>query len=103
MKKLILVILIAIGAWKYGEKQPTPQFDEASTSLVGEASAFSSQSGLAEPVVQAFAPRSFNCDGRVYCSDMTSREEAEYFTRNCPGTKMDGDRDGNPCENDSRF
>ncbi|HQS83176.1 MAG TPA: excalibur calcium-binding domain-containing protein [Thiobacillus sp.] len=95
MKKLILVILIAIGAWKYNEKQPTPHFDEASAS--------SRKSGLAEPVVQASAPRSFNCDGRVYCSDMTSREEAEYFTRNCPGTKMDGDLDGNPCENDSRF
>ncbi|MCK0155445.1 excalibur calcium-binding domain-containing protein [Alcanivorax sp. S6407] len=34
---------------------------------------------------------------------MTSRAEAEFFTRNCPNTKMDGDRDGIPCENDSRF
>nr|WP_281257842.1 excalibur calcium-binding domain-containing protein [Marinobacterium halophilum] len=23
--------------------------------------------------------------------------------QNCPNTKMDGDRDGIPCENDSRF
>ncbi len=45
----------------------------------------------------------FRCDGRVYCSQMTSRAEAEYFTRYCPGTKMDGDGDGVPCENDSRF
>ena len=103
MKKLILVILIAIAAWKYNEKQPTPHFDEASASPVVEASASSRKSGLTEPLVQASAPRSFSCDGRVYCSDMTSREEAEYFTRNCPGTKVDGDRDGIPCENDSRF
>ncbi|PKH00542.1 hypothetical protein CXF95_03165 [Paraglaciecola sp. MB-3u-78] len=34
---------------------------------------------------------------------MTSRPEAVYFIRNCPNTKMDGDRDGIPCENDSRF
>lgn len=46
---------------------------------------------------------SFKCDGRVYCSQMTSRAEAEFFVRNCPNTKMDGDRDGIPCENDSRF
>ncbi|MCP5423956.1 MAG: excalibur calcium-binding domain-containing protein [Gammaproteobacteria bacterium] len=46
---------------------------------------------------------SFKCDGRQYCSQMRSRAEAEFFIRNCPNTKMDGDRDGIPCENDSRF
>lgn len=45
----------------------------------------------------------FKCDGRQYCSQMNSRAEAEFFTANCPNTKMDGDRDGIPCENDSRF
>ena len=45
----------------------------------------------------------FRCDGRQHCSQMRSRAEAEFFLRNCPNTKMDGDRDGVPCENDSRF
>ncbi|WOX06133.1 excalibur calcium-binding domain-containing protein [Microbulbifer pacificus] len=45
----------------------------------------------------------FKCDGRQHCSQMTSREEAVFFIRNCPNTKMDGDNDGVPCENDSRF
>lgn len=45
----------------------------------------------------------FTCDGRQHCSQMRSRAEAEFFVRNCPNTKMDGDRDGVPCENDSRF
>lgn len=45
----------------------------------------------------------FKCDGRQHCTEMTSRAEAEYFIRNCPDTKMDGDNDGEPCENDSRF
>jgi cold shock CspA family protein len=40
----------------------------------------------------------FRCDGRQYCSQMTSCAEATFFLRNCPGTKMDGDRDGIPCE-----
>jgi hypothetical protein len=40
----------------------------------------------------------FKCDGRVYCSEMTSCEEAMYFLHNCPGVKMDGEGDGIPCE-----
>lgn len=40
----------------------------------------------------------FTCDGRIYCSQMTSCEQAKYFLARCPGTKMDGDRDGIPCE-----
>jgi hypothetical protein len=32
------------------------------------------------------------------CSQMTSCAEATYFIRHCPGTQMDGDGDGVPCE-----
>jgi len=47
--------------------------------------------------------QNFTCDGRQYCSQMNSRAEAVFFINNCPNTKMDGDGDGKPCENDSRF
>jgi cold shock CspA family protein len=40
----------------------------------------------------------FSCDGRTHCSQMTSCGEATWFIRNCPGTEMDGDSDGVPCE-----
>ena len=40
----------------------------------------------------------FRCDGRTRCSQMTSCAEATYFIKHCPGTKMDGDNDGIPCE-----
>jgi len=40
----------------------------------------------------------YRCDGRQYCSQMTSCDEATYFIQHCPGTKMDGDGDGVPCE-----
>jgi hypothetical protein len=40
----------------------------------------------------------FKCDGRKYCSQMTSCEEATFFLKNCPGVEMDGDNDGIPCE-----
>lgn len=48
-------------------------------------------------------PSGYRCDGRIHCSQMNSREEARWFVRNCPGTKMDGNNDGEPCENDSRW
>ncbi len=38
------------------------------------------------------------CDGRTYCSQMTSCSEAKFFLKNCPNTKMDGNHDGVPCE-----
>jgi hypothetical protein len=40
----------------------------------------------------------YHCDGRTYCSQMTSCAEAKYFLRHCPNVKMDGDHDGVPCE-----
>jgi len=43
-------------------------------------------------------PSAFKCDGRRYCSQMRSCEEATFFLRNCPNTKMDGNKDGTPCE-----
>ncbi len=40
----------------------------------------------------------FRCDGRTHCSQMTSCAEAKFFLANCPGTRMDGNDDGVPCE-----
>lgn len=40
----------------------------------------------------------FQCEGKVWCTEMNSYEEAVFYLRNCPGTKMDGDGDGIPCE-----
>lgn len=49
-------------------------------------------------VMAAEASSSFKCDGRTLCPQMTSCAEARYFLNNCPNTKMDGDHDGEPCE-----
>lgn len=40
----------------------------------------------------------FRCDGRTRCTQMTSCAEARHFLAHCPGTRMDGNRDGVPCE-----
>ncbi|HCA24501.1 MAG TPA: cold-shock protein [Pseudomonas sp.] len=42
--------------------------------------------------------RAYSCDGRKHCSQMTSCAEARYFLQNCPGVQMDGNGDGEPCE-----
>lgn len=56
------------------------------------------QAAATAPVVEAAAATAFRCDGRTYCSQMTSCAEATYFLRHCPGVKMDGNGDGVPCE-----
>ncbi|MCD6433191.1 MAG: excalibur calcium-binding domain-containing protein [Sulfurimonas sp.] len=40
----------------------------------------------------------YECDGRKYCSQMSSCSEAVYFLNNCPDPRMDGNNDGVPCE-----
>ena len=57
------------------------------------------------PIIEqkSLSNTNFKCDGRQHCSQMNSREEAEWFSQNCPDTKMDGDKDGDVCENDSRW
>ena len=55
----------------------------------------------AEPDANAPAPSisiSPLCDGRIHCSQMTSCAEAKFFLNHCPGTRMDGNNDGTPCE-----
>lgn len=87
MFRLVLLVLLGLVAWKgyehYQEKRIAP--------APPAASAFTSKS-TSQPA------QAFRCDGRKYCSQMTSCAEATYFLKNCPGAKMDGNNDGVPCE-----
>jgi hypothetical protein len=53
--------------------------------------------GNAAPTVTV-ENETFTCQGKTRCREMTSCAEAKFYLRNCPGTKMDGDHDGIPCE-----
>lgn len=79
-------LAIAAIAW-YGY---TELHKRSSTSPSQAASAL--QSPATSPV------QTFSCDGRTRCSKMHSCAEATFFINHCPGTTMDGDRDGIPCE-----
>lgn len=93
MLRLIVYVLIAVAAWK------------AYTSYQAKTGGLSPTLLLTEPRprsidVDSSTPSTpkYTCDGRTHCSQMTSCEEAKFFLRNCPNTKMDGDNDGIPCE-----
>ena len=98
MKKIILVAVISFSAWSYYQKQllSEQKIERVEPQQI-------TKSNRMDQTTTAQSASSFKCDGRQYCSQMTSRAEAEFFVRNCPNTKMDGDHDGIPCENDSRF
>lgn len=53
---------------------------------------------FATPQPSHTANQTFKCDGRTQCPQMTSCEEAIYFLQHCPNTQMDGNNDGEPCE-----
>ncbi|WP_448869349.1 excalibur calcium-binding domain-containing protein [Delftia acidovorans] len=93
MLRLIVYVLIAVAAWK------------AYTSYQAKTGGLSPTLLLTEPRPRSIdvgsstsSTTKYTCDGRTHCSQMTSCEEAKFFLRNCPNTKMDGDNDGIPCE-----
>lgn len=87
---ILIAVLVAIGFSAY------KKFTTTSTSFGSSNSITGIFKGVTRNV-EKHRP-SYKCDGRTYCSQMTSCEEAEFFITHCPGTKMDGDDDGNPCE-----
>ncbi|WP_299697024.1 excalibur calcium-binding domain-containing protein [Hydrocarboniphaga sp.] len=87
MKKfLILAIVIALG-W-YGNARYKQSRHEAT---------YAESKGEETQTLESNTGQ-FQCDGRTYCSQMTSCAEAKYFIQHCPDTKMDGNNDGVPCE-----
>lgn len=91
MKKLLLIVLLCVGGWKLYEKQNVPIITNADLTSLNVPS-------KVEIVSRPVPINNFTCDGREYCNQMSSCEEATFFIRNCPNTKMDGDNDGIPCE-----
>ncbi|MEO8366452.1 MAG: cold shock domain-containing protein [Pseudoxanthomonas sp.] len=77
-----LLLIVAIGAYGYSRfSASTPELPVAPAAMVSTA-----------------PPAPSRCDGRTMCSQMTSCAEARYFLQHCPNTQMDGNNDGEPCE-----
>jgi cold shock CspA family protein len=82
-----LVLLVALGAFGYAK------YDQRIARSRPDAAVASQETTGLDA-----SPSSYRCDGRTSCSQMTSCSEAKFFLQNCPGTKMDGNHDGVPCE-----
>lgn len=93
MKRIIALAIIALLAWQAHERYEREP-DMTTSSLVLQ----QVDHGQTSPPKSIERLSGFQCDGRTYCSQMTSCEEAHFFLAHCPDTKMDGDGDGIPCE-----
>jgi Excalibur calcium-binding domain len=89
MKNLLLLAFAVFVVWKLTSDEPTPITKEPGAISVEQ---------FTQEISRPSVPVNYDCDGRQHCSQMTSCEEATYFIRHCPNTKMDGDNDGVPCE-----
>jgi hypothetical protein len=83
-----IVLLVGLGAFGYDRYARQVMLRQPDAVSVREGSRPNPDS----------APVRFQCDGRIHCSQMTSCAEAKFFLANCPGTEMDGNHDGVPCE-----
>jgi Excalibur calcium-binding domain len=96
MQRLIVLLIVAALGWygytKYQGYVGVQPVVEAATPQAPARQAASL------PISESRTASTFKCDGRIYCSQMTSCAEATFFLKNCPGTKMDGNNDGTPCE-----
>jgi len=88
MRRLVIVVILGLLGWQGYQHYQARTLKAAVLPQI---------TALA-PTVPSSAVSHYKCDGRIYCSQMTSCEEATYFLRNCPGVKMDGNNDGVPCE-----
>ena len=122
---LVALLVVAVGAFAYycyqfvQRKAPlqqsavatpitTPEPQASPSVAVSTKRAYAPPAEITTPEPQPFvaseptsvqpASTQYRCDGRTRCSQMTSCDEAKFFLRNCPGTQMDGDSDGIPCE-----
>ena len=94
-----ILVILAIGVYGYSRIQQTGDSPLLPSSRSIESRTPRPSQTIDHPsTASSDSHSSFTCDGRTTCSQMTSCTEARYFLENCPGTQMDGNRDGDPCE-----
>ncbi|SDI12831.1 Excalibur calcium-binding domain-containing protein [Pseudomonas delhiensis] len=95
MKKWMLLAALALLAWQYMD---TPSWQNPFSRSKPAPMSIAEDADEAANAPSGSSTLDARCDGRRYCSQMTSCAEAKAFLRSCPGMKMDGDGDGIPCE-----
>lgn len=96
---LALLLAVSGGVWLFGHLgTPGPVMQPAASAAGASSATGAPSAAFAPPAPSSAATATFRCDGRRYCSEMASCAEATWVLRHCPGTEMDGDGDGIPCE-----
>jgi cold shock CspA family protein len=83
---VVIVLSLSVLGWEY-RRYPARAAGEEAEAAAGPAHSVAEDTDSGR-----------TCDERTRCSQMTSCEEATWFLEHCPGTKMDGNHDGVPCE-----
>ena len=86
------------GLCQSGQVRKTPTIQELNAAEKRKREAAASAAARSTAIANPPVSTGFSCDGRKYCSQMRSCAEAKYFLANCPGVKIDGDKNGIPCE-----
>jgi hypothetical protein len=101
MRRMIPVLLVVGLVWlgqklfgNAGGQEATPARIQAVQPFSAERKPLASELGR----TNAGELGTMRCDGRTRCPQMTSCTEAKFFLKNCPNVEMDGDHDGQPCE-----
>jgi cold shock CspA family protein len=87
--KVILIALLTIVSLLVNKYQANRDARHSMPTAVEES--------ITKPLVTPLQTQ-YSCQGKTYCSQMSSCEEAQFYQDNCSGTQMDGDGDGVPCE-----
>lgn len=87
------------GLWAMPEAERTPPWEWRAVQRSGRAGQASAPSTT--PSAQRSSPAAssaFSCGVKRYCREMASCAEARFYLSQCGLSRLDGDRDGVPCE-----
>jgi hypothetical protein len=98
MKRLFVIALLCLVGWQVYVRYEAKRLPATQAPVPAIAAQPAALFPGAPASPGAATASLFKCDGRTYCSQMSSCAEATFFLKNCPGTKMDGNNDGIPCE-----
>jgi endonuclease YncB( thermonuclease family) len=77
----------ARGLWSLPKAQQIPPWEWRRAGVKAE-----------KPLPETPPKAAYDCGAKRYCNQMSSCEEAKYYLEHCGLSRLDGDKDGIPCE-----
>nr|WP_245818458.1 thermonuclease family protein [Roseomonas rosea] len=86
------------GLWALPEVERTPPWEWRAGQRGGSTGRASVPAPASPQRSSPATPSGFICGAKRYCREMTSCAEARFYLSHCGLSRLDGDRDGVPCE-----